>query len=82
MSDSKFIYAAKISGLKFQPNNDMAFHVRSYEIKNALAAFFGVPARFTTEHYLISHGKKADGSYYFDVYFADRTQAMIFKLTY
>ena len=82
MLDSKFTYAVKTSGFRFQPDNDIAFHAKSCEIKNALAAFFGVPARFATEHYMISHGKKANDSYYFDIYFADRIQAMIFKLSY
>ena len=83
MSDIEpFTYQVKMGMLKFQPNNDMAFHVKCYEVKNALAAFFGVAARFTTEHYMISHGKKADGAYYFDVFFKERNKALLFKLTY
>jgi hypothetical protein len=82
LDSSAFKYAVKLSCLKFQPNNDMAFHIKSYDIKGQLASMFGVPARFHTDHYLICHGKNDDQTYYFDVYFKDPDQAILFKLSY
>ena len=73
-------FETKIS-LPIRAENDMAFHVRAYQLKNLVASYFGEPMRFTGSNYMISHGKTDEGAYYFTVYFRTRNDAVMFKLS-
>lgn len=83
MSDSEpFVCEAKINGLRYKPAGDQMFNLMTSRVRRNLSDHFGTNMAFITEDYLISHGRKADGTYYLDIYFKSRIQAILYRLKY
>lgn len=63
----------------FEQQTNIAFSVMVYNLKNAIARHFNVPARFECEKYKITWSEQPD-SFYIDVCFPDESSALLFKL--